>query len=388
MESSGTTPSGGLRPTDLPELARLFDEPGPFITLYASTPSAIENAAQRSELVWKNMRRELEEAGAPEAALDAVDPLVPDAHLEGETLAVIANANGILHVDHVLEPIAQDLWRVANLPSAGPLVEWAQEGAPHLLVLADRAGADIVAVVRFNEESNEAVQDQNPSDPDLRKSKPGGWSQRRYQQRAENQWEQNAKQVADRVVELFDETGARLVVAAGDERAMQLLREHLPERVLACLKEAEGSRHVDGGQDSLAAEALRMVATAVAEDTVALLRKFKEEQGQNDRAASGVPRVLEALAAAQVDTLLIADDPSDNRTAYFGPEPNMVSVDAATVKGMGVDAPQEGRLADVLIRAAWGTGAAVRIVPSAAVGNDDGVAAILRFTTTSGGARA
>lgn len=384
MESSGTTPSGGLRPADLPELARLFDEPGPFVSLYLSTPAAIENAAQRSELVWKNMRRELEEADAPESVLAAVDPLVPDAHLSGETLAVIANTNGVRHVDHVLEPPAADLWRVAPLPSVGPLIEWAQMGAPHLLVLVDRAGADIITVVRFQDADPEAVEDDNPSDPDLRKSKPGGWSQRRYQQRAENQWDRNAKQVADRVVELFDEVGARLVVAAGDERAMQLLREHLPERVLAFLAEVDGGRNADGGKDSLAAEATRMVATAVAEDTVALLEKFKEEKGQGDRAASGVARVLEALAAAQVDVLLLADDPDDRRTAYFGPEPNMVSLDEATVKGMGVDAPQEGRLADVLIRAAWGTGAAVRIVPKNALRNADGAAAILRFTTTPG----
>ena len=384
MESSGTTPAGGLQPTDLPDLARLFDAPGPFVSVYVPTPSAIENAAQRSELIWKNMRRELADAGAPGATLEAIDPLIADAHLFGDMLGVVANADGVLHHEHVLEPPTRELWRIATLPSVGPLIEWRQMGAPHLIVLADRTGADIIAVDRFTELSNEAVQDQNPSDPDLRKSKPGGWSQRRYQQRAEDQWDRNAKQVADRVVELFDETCARLVVAAGDVRAMEMLREHLPERVLARLKEVEGSRAVDGGKDDLAVEAARMVATAVAEDTVALLQKFKEENGQGDRAAEGVARVLEALAAAQVDTLLLADDPDDDRTAFFGDQPNVVALDAVTVKNMGVDNPQEGRLADVLIRAAWGTGAAVRIVPSSAVKAGEGVAAILRFTTTPG----
>jgi hypothetical protein len=45
---------------------------------------------------------------------------------------------------------------------------------------------------------------------------------------------------------------------------------------------------------------------------------------------------------------------------------------------MGVDDPQEGRLVDVLIRAAFGTGAGVRIVPAGGPGKD-GVGAILRF---------
>lgn len=380
MESSGTIPSGGLRPADLPEVAKVFDEAGPFVTVYLHTPAAIENAAQRSELNWKNVRRDMEDAGAPSSMLDVIDPLVADAHLEGQTLAVVANAGGLLFRDHMPEPPTRELWRIAPLPSVGPLIEWAQMGAPHLLVLADRTGADIIAVVRGEQESNEAVNDQNPSDPDLHKPQAGGWSQRRYQQRAEDQWNKNAKQVADRVAEVFDEIDARLVVAAGDVRALEMLKSHLPQQVLDCYQEIDGARSVDGGKESIAEDAVRAVATAVATDTVALLEKFKEERGQGDRAAEGVGRVLEALAAAQVDTLLIADDPDDARTAYFGPTPNVVGLDEATVKDMGVDDPQEGRLVDVLIRAAWGTGAAVRIVPSHAV--RDGVAAILRFTTT------
>ena len=381
MESSGTTPSGGLRPADLPELAPLFDQSGPFVSLYLHTPNEIENAAQRSELIWKNQRRELEEAGAPEAVLDEIGAVVPDAHLEGQTLAVVANANGVLLEQHYAEPPSSELRRISALPSVGPLIEWWQKAAPHVIVIADRTGADIIAVERGGgEEAVESVEDQNPNDPDLRKSKPGGWSQRRYQQRAEDQWDRNAKQVADRVVELFNEIDARIVVVAGDERALEKLRGHLPPQVLDKVREIDGGRAADGGDDAMFDEAVRAVATAVASETVALLEKYKEEKGQGDRAAEGVARVLEALAAAQVDTLLIADDPDDSRTAYFGDLPNVVSLDAATVKAMGVDTPQEGRLVDVCIRAAFGTGAAVRIVPAHAV--REGVGAILRFTTT------
>ena len=382
MESSGSTPAGGLKPADLPDVCALFDRPGLFTTVYLHTPGAVENAAQRSELSWKNVRRELHEAGTTDAVLDQIEALVPDAHLKGQTLAVVADMDGVLLRRHLPEPPAAEFWRVAPLPVVGPLIECTQMSANHLIVLADRAGADIVAVVRGEEEANESVDDQNVDDPDLRKSKPGGWSQRRYQQRAEDQWDRNAKQVADRVVELFDEIDARLVVVAGDVRALEKLRGHLPDRVLERTSEIDGQRAVDGGTDAIAEDAVRAVATAVASDTVALLEKFKEERGQNDRAAEGAARTLEALAAAQVDTLLVADDPDDTRTASFGEAPNAVAVDPATVKAMGVDAPQEGRLVDVCIRAAFGTGAAVRIVPSKAV--REGVGAILRFTSTPG----
>jgi peptide subunit release factor 1 (eRF1) len=115
-----------------------------------------------------------------------------------------------------------------------------------------------------------------------------------------------------------------------------------------------------------------------AEETVELLRQFKQERGQGDLAAEGVSATIAALAAARVDTLLIHDDPDDARTAWFGPEPGMVADARATLADMGVDDPVEARLVDVAIRAAFTTGAAVRIIPS--VGSvPDGIGAILRF---------
>jgi len=390
MESSGTTPPGGLSPAAVPDIAAAFDGAPPFVTVYLATEAAIEQAAQQSELRWKTLRRALQAAGASEATLSAIDPLVPDAHHEGRTLAVIAAAGGIRVVRHEPEPPARDAGWVAPLPRVGPLLEWAQGAIPHLVVLADRAGADIVVFSRRAAAAGTGggadvvtVGEDTGADPGLRKSKPGGWSQRRYQNRAENLWEHNAKAVADQVTALVDETGARLVVVTGDVRALQLLREHLPQPVLDLVREVEGSRGpgaADAGLDEITDEVVKLVATVAAEDTVEFLRQFKQEQGQHDLAAQGVAATLAALAAARVDTLLIHDDPDDERTAWFGAEPGMVAATEAALTDLGAaaGAPQEARLVDVAIRAAFATGAAVRIIPSVA-SVEDGIGAILRF---------
>jgi peptide subunit release factor 1 (eRF1) len=223
-----------------------------------------------------------------------------------------------------------------------------------------------------------SVGEDSGEDPVLRKSNPGGWSQRRYQNRAENQWEQNAKEVADHVAALADETGARLIVVAGDVRALQLLTEHLPERTAELLREVNGSRGPGSGLDDIAEDVVKLAATVVAEDTVEILRQFKQERGQGDLAVEGTKATIEALAAARVDTLLIHDDPDDDRTAWFGPEPGMVGQSKETVTGLGATGPQQGRLVDVAIRAAFTGAAAVRIVPSAG-SVKEGIGAILRF---------
>lgn len=378
MESSGASPRGGLSAADVPEIAAVFDAPGPFVTIYLGTEPAVEQAAQQSELRWRALRRQLEEAGAPQTALEGIDPLVADAHTKGRTLGVVAGAAGPLLVRNEPEPPARDLSRWSNLPSVGPLLEWAQASLPHVAVLADRAGADLVAFTRDDEGKVTTAGQPTGDDPELRKSSPGGWSQRRYQNRAENLWEQNAKEVADRVVNLVDGIDARLVVTAGDVRALGYLREHLPERVATLVREVEGARAPDGSVDQLADDIVKLVATVSAEDTVDLLRTFKQERGQKDLAAEGVGPTLAALAEARVDTLLIHDDPDDSRTAWFGSGAGMVAADPKTLRDMGVADAEEGRLVDVAIRAALGTGAAVRIVPSAG-SVEDGLGAVLRF---------
>ena len=90
---------------------------------------------------------------------------------------------------------------------------------------------------------------------------------------------------------------------------------------------------------------------------------------------------MSALAMAAVDVLLVAaDDPDDPRKAWFGPEPTQVGVTAADVRSMGVDQPQEGRLVDVAVRAALGTGAGIRVIGTGA-GLEGGIGAILRWST-------
>jgi hypothetical protein len=373
MESAGTTPAVAVH---APDLAELVGAPGPFLTVYLATEAEIENAAQRNELRWKQLRDSLTAEGADEQLLSAVDALVPDAHHDGRCLCVVAGASGALHVEHNDELPKRDLGRWAPLPSLVPLLEWRQLGLPHVVVLIDREGADLFA---FRREGPDVHAESGGGADPLHKASAGGWSQKRYQQRAQNVWEQNADAVAADLVKLVDRVNARVVVVAGDVRAVQLLREALRPDVAELLVEVDGARAVDGSVDAVADDVVRAVATVAARDTVVLLEKFREEIGQGDRASDGVARTVEALARAQVEVLLLADDPDDDRTVWFGDQPAMIGLDEGEVRAMGADTAQQGRLADVLVRAALGTGAAVRVVPSSG-GPREGVGAILRWS--------
>ncbi|MBW3613728.1 MAG: hypothetical protein KY439_00240 [Actinobacteria bacterium] len=377
MESRGSSPAFAVGPEEAPELAGLFDRPGPFVTVCLPTQPDIDNAAQRSLQQWRPVRDELTEAGAPASALDAIEAMVPDAHHDGPSLVAVADESGVLVTRSGSESPSPPLWYYAPLPVVGPLVTWWQTSLPHVLVVADRIGADVTAIAPGGRSSTDTVG--GDEGPHLRKSHPGGWSQRRYQERAENNWESNAKAVAERTASVADYIGARAVLVAGDVRALQFLREHLPERLVPLVRELEGARGADGGDESLLEDARKQMATIAAEDTVAVLEKLREEKGQADRAADGLAATIEALNAAAVDVLLVHDDPNDERGAWYAPDAALVALDAETLEGYGVDGPAKGRLVDALIRTAFRTGARVRTVPSTVV--TDGAGALLRFTT-------
>jgi hypothetical protein len=372
METSGQPIPAAVR---APDLSDLVSGPGPFATVYLTTEARVENAAQRSEVRWKTARDELVAAGAPEEVAAAIDPVVPDAHLEGDGLGVVVRDDGFVHVEHAPgpPPVDRALW--APLPSLAPLLAWRQSSLPHLLVLADRQGADLVAV---RGDGRDLHRQAGGDDTAIRKVNAGGWSQRRYQERAENTWEKNADDVARQVAALADRVGARLVAVAGDVRALALLREALPRDVADMVHEVGGGRSADGSDEAAAAQVAELVDQAVQSDTAALIDKFREEAGQHDRAADGPEETLRALAAAQVDVLLVHDEPADDRTAWFGPEPTLVATSPATLRDLGADEPSEARLVDVAVRAALGTGAGVRVVPRIDMPTG-GLGAILRW---------
>jgi Bacterial archaeo-eukaryotic release factor family 2 len=376
MERSGLIPQVAV---DTSDLAEVVAGRGPFLTVQLTTESHIDNAAQRSEQRWKAVRDEALAQGAPEEVLAAIDPVIADAHLESDGLGVVATPHGLLHVEHGPRlPNDRDLVRWGPLPSLLPLVAWRQRQPAYVTVLVDRQGADLTG---YRREGPELHREAGGDDFPIRKPNAGGWSQRRYQERAEHTWERNAADVADQVARLARRVDARLVVAAGDQRAVTLLRESLPGELVERFQVVSGGRSADGSEPLFEEEAQVAVELAVNADTDAALEKFREEMGQGDRAAEGVAATLSALAMAAVDLLLIApDDPDDARTAWFGPEPVHVATTTDDLRGMGVNAPIEGRLVDVAVRAALATGAGIRIVEPGA-GLDGGMAAILRWSS-------
>ena len=373
MEFTGTR----LPAVRAEDLAEMVTAKGPIVTVYLPTPGDVENAAHAAETAWRSLHRDLEGWGAPEAALTAIEAEVPGAHERGDCLAAVATDRGLLHREHGPKAPPTALGRVGPIPSVLPILEWRQGSPAYLVVRADRTGADLVAFLPHGNPIAREVA--GTDDPHITRGGPGGWSQRRYQQRAENHWEENAEAVADEVATLAKRVGAEIVLVAGDVRAVGFLREHLPAAYAARLHEIEGGRGFGSGA-GIDQEAQENVRAAVDRETATVLEAFREEAAQHDLAVEGAANTLQALARAQVEVALVHDDLEDDRRAWLGPEASHVSATRGALEDLGVTPIQEGRLTDVVVRAALGTGAGIRVIPGEA-GVADGIGGILRWTS-------
>lgn len=145
---------------------------------------------------------------------------MPEAHLQGECLAVIGGAEQILHVEHGPRVSPTDEATVGPIPQLLPIVRWRQVDPPYVVVLIDRTGADLFGIRRGSPDLETEIEGDHD---ELRKVGPGGWSQRRFQQRAEDSWEENAEKVAAAVERIVVQFQSAFVAVAGDVPAVQLL---------------------------------------------------------------------------------------------------------------------------------------------------------------------
>lgn len=347
---------------DLPELHadEWYDRPGPILTVWIPAPEANADPRERLRLEWKHAREQVADAPAP--ALEAIDALV-DAerhHVEFHSLFLVADAEGSVAGAPLREGPASAQASCDELPRLGPILRALQDFVPHVVVVTDRVGADIHSV-GLGEEQMAHV---DGAELHIQRSNPGGWSQRRFQQRAENTWEHNAKGVAEEVDAARRRVGARLVAVAGDPRAVQFLTEHASAELAPLLHHIEGAGRNDADPFGELEPALeRLVADVAASDTVAALDAFHEAR-QTGHAGDGPEAALKALSEGRAATVVVHDDPEDERSAFVARDARQVALDEGTLRDLGLD-PRPARLVDAALWAAFTTGAGYRLVPAA-----------------------
>jgi peptide subunit release factor 1 (eRF1) len=364
--------------SSLPDRLRaLLEQDGLFVSLYLDTEGASEDAAHELDLRWRGLRESAAQGDALEAALSALDRVVRGAHRRGDGLAAIATGDRVALALSLSAPVPDGVTAGAR-PHLVPLLEWRQDNPRVGVVLSDRVGAEIHVLGGLGPQVEVSVEG---SEFPIQKVKTGGTSEPRFQRRAENNWEGNAREVAGELARIVPAEGLQLLVIAGDVRAIGFLQEHLDTDVETVALEIESRPEV--GLKEVADELTEVVAAHAAQATEELLARFREERGQQDMAVEGAEATLAALRMAQVQTLLVGRAPAEERAWFSAAAPGQAAPERATLAGLGLDDLREAALVDVAVSAALVTGASVWVLPALEPehGPRQGLGALLRFRT-------
>jgi hypothetical protein len=342
------------RSTGFDDLRHFIDAAAPFATVTLPTPSQLDDAQHRFEIQWKNARRELEAAGWAMDDLAEFDAAVAELpHDGGAGLVLFRSADATTFAEFIDEPVGESVIAGSALPRLAVVIESRQRAVAHLVVEIDRAGADIHTFDGGRVLGTAQVEGDTEH---IHRGHPGGWSQRRFQQRAENTWERNAGDVADQIVHVAGTHHAEMIFVAGDTRAQHLLLDALPER------ERERTNLVEAGSpEGIADEIVRLLADHVARAARELIGAVKTRAGTGT-ASTDVADILAGLAEGRVEHLLVHDDGTD---------------DAVTTQPIG-DVPTGARIVDAAIAAALRTDADVTVIPRVAM-LEGPVAALYRW---------
>lgn len=370
---------------DVSFLSPVMDATGPFATVCADVTHTTESADAEVELRVRAATGRLAEQGAQDVVVEAVRSRLLEANaggragtLKGRALVVAADGTVVLDQALVAAPV-REFAEWSPQPDLLPILRQLPGRVPHIVVVADRVGADITFMGGPGQEHEEEIVEGETFR--IHKFPGGGWSQHRYEHHVENTWMQNADDVAARIASMARRLGPRFVLVAGDVRARQILTDRASgEWADLIVSMDEGGRAAGADREPVDRRMQELIAEHEARECAEVVEQV-QAAGAHGLAATGVRAVVEALRKGQVETLVLADEQDPDATLLVGNSALELGVDQHDMDALGA----HGTVVPAdraLLAAAVASGAAVVVVPTAAMTGEP-VAAVLRYTDAS-----
>jgi hypothetical protein len=376
----------------LDALKPLLHHDGPLTTVVLDATRADEAGDREVRSRWNSLRRELEQRGAPPGTLDALAEVVtrPD-HVPGpHGRYVVASGDRILLDSVLADPPVRDEAFHDGAPSLLPAVRAADEAVRYLLVEVDRSGADLTWSGSESHVADEELGQVDGGHDVLHKFGGGGWSQGRFQARAEDSWERNAEAVAEQIDRVVTRHRPELVLVTGDVRAVTYLRDHLGHAAKEILVEVSGGSRAEGVKEEVFA---RRVAEALeahrARRREVVVDRLREALGRGEGGVTELGDVVDVLRKGQVSELVVLRNAAgdsvahlNERMLFVGPEPLQLGMSRGDMAALGVaDGDVRELRADIaVLRAALAQDAGFTFALEGSVPLVDGLGALLRWT--------
>ena len=287
-------------------------EPGSIISIYVDLRADQNGQRHHAETFLKNSFDEQARSltGETRAAFDKTFQRVRQ-YLSEEVppsvkaVAIFVSTTGDLFETITLDvPIEQPSMHVGSVPHLYPLARLNDQYPRYAALLVDTNSADLYVFALGATTRHEAVINEK-----TRRTQMGGWSQARYQRRADNFHKQHMKEVVDLLDKVVTQERLNHIVVACDEVAKPVLMEQLPKHLAEKVIDLV---HVDVKsieQHELLKESMEALRRDDARTDAEHVERMLDAWRAGGLAVAGVEATLHALDMRQVEELLIAARP-------------------------------------------------------------------------------
>jgi peptide subunit release factor 1 (eRF1) len=364
-------------------LAALEPSPFPVISLYLSLATNSSGREDYQQFIRKSFNergRALSEHSSERESFEKDAARIQE-YLEAKdtpagarALAVFACYGSDLFEAMALEAsINEHSLFIGSVPHLYPLARLVESSPRYAAVVLDTNRARILVFGDTGEREETIVGEKT------RRTSKGGWSQARYQRRAENVHLHHVKEVVDVLDKVVSEEDIAHVVIAGADVAMPILRAQLPKHLAD--KIVEIGSHEGGESNGFVEKAMAALRAKDAESDVEKVEALFDAWRSGGLGVTGPEATLSALRLGQVDDLIITGSPETLKPVQSMPEdaaPGTVQVDSSNPIGP-IDQDRL-KLSDELVTRAQQTGAHITFIEDVSLlAEVGGVGALLRF---------
>jgi hypothetical protein len=221
---------------------------------------------------------------------------------EAQGVWIIANASrGVFEATGLAMPVDTEI-RLRATPGLYGLVRLIEDNPLYGVLHADQHDATLSFIAR----GLVSRQSQLLSSEWPRKQQQGGWSQRRFQARADERVEAFARDIAEETHKALDLLGVETLIVAGSEVITSALDAAFHDSVKERIAETIRLEMVASEQEMIEAT-LPIAEEAERTRETAAVERLQERVGSGERGAAGMADTLRALQNGQADEVIVAD---------------------------------------------------------------------------------
>ena len=287
---------------DLRKLAEMEGPERAFVSLYVNRTEGLDSLAARERRILALLSDEPDELEHFERSMALLREWLEANPLNAEGLAVFScwALNFVTGVPLSIEVPA--LLRIDAAPFIRPLAELRDEYENFVIVAADARATRVFLVTAGLAEKWDQVRGDVKN-----KVKKGGWSQKRYARRRDNQMMVYAKEVVEVLEECARSASYQRIVLLGADDMIREIEEELPPQ-LAELVVAREPYDLHGSDGDLIEEAFSLSSEGEKESEERLWNQIRNEVLSHGLGAAGPDEVLKAAAAGRMEVAIVLRD--------------------------------------------------------------------------------